>query len=140
MELCTRYFGTINYNNQNVISFENGIPGFEDLRKFTLIDVENVDNLTCLQSLEDGNICLFMVPPATLVDNYDIDVNDKIVDELELKSQEEAELYTLLNIKDNMRETTANLRCPIIINTTTNKGLQGVLENTTYEIREKIYK
>ncbi len=139
MELVTRYFGTINYDDQNVVSFESGIPGFEDLRSFTLIDVENVDNLTCLQSLDDGNVCLFMVPPATLVDNYDIDVNDNVVNELDLKSQEEAELYTLLSIKNDMSETTANLRCPIIINTTTRKGLQGILENTGYKIKEKIY-
>jgi flagellar assembly factor FliW len=138
MEMNTRYFGTLNYNENNIVSFESGIPGFENLRKFTLVDVENIDNLTCLQSLEDENVCFFMIPPAAVVGNYDVDVSDEVVKELELKTQEEAELYTILNIKDDTRQTTANLKCPIIINTTTHKGVQGMLENTSYDIRQKI--
>jgi flagellar assembly factor FliW len=138
MEMNTRYFGTLNYNENNIVSFESGIPGFENLRKFTLVDVENIDNLTCLQSLEDENVCFFMIPPAAVVGNYDVDVSDEVVKELELKTQEEAELYTILNIKDDTTQTTANLKCPIRINTTTHKGVQGMLENTSYDIRQKI--
>lgn len=138
MEMNTRYFGTINYNENNVVSFKSGIPGFEELHKFTLIDVENVDNLTCLQSLEDENVCFFMVPPATIVGNYDIDVNDEVVNELGLQNQDEAEVYTILHVKEDAKETTANLKCPIIINTTTHKGVQGMLENTNYQIRERV--
>ena len=138
MEMNTKYFGALKYNENNVVSFQSGIPGFENLRKFTLVDVENIDNLTCLQSLEDENVCFFMIPPAAVVGNYDVDVSDDVVKELELKTQEEAELYTILNIKEDTKQTTANLKCPIIINTTTHKGVQGMLENTTYDIREKI--
>jgi flagellar assembly factor FliW len=140
MEMNTRYFGTLKYGENDVVSFESGIPGFENLRKFTLVDVENIENLTCLQSLEDENVCFFMIPPAAVVGNYDVDVSDDVVKELELKTQDEAELYAILNIKDDVKQTTANLKCPIIINTTTHKGVQGMLENTIYDIREKINK
>lgn len=140
MEISTRYFGKINYSDKDVISFSSGIPGFEELKKFILIDVDNIEYLTCLQSLEDENICFFMVPPATIVGNYNIDVKDGVITEIGLNNQEDAEVYTILNIKDNPLETTANLKCPIIINSSTHKGVQGILEDSSYQFSESINK
>lgn len=138
MEINTNFFGQISYSDKNIITFESGIPGFESLRNFALIEVEDISDLTCLQSIDDENVCFFMMSPASIVGNYDIKVDDSVIDELDLKSPEEAELYSILNIPDEIKNATANLKCPIIINSTNKKAVQGLLKNTEYEMKHKV--
>lgn len=137
-EMDTRYFGRLNYTDNNVVTFESGIPGFEQLHDFALIDVEGVENLTCLQSTEDKNICFFMIPPDLVVGDFSVDVDDSVVKELDLKSPDEAELYTILNIPGEFKDATANMKCPVIINRANRHAIQGVLENVDYQIRQRI--
>ena len=39
MKLKTRVFGEIDIDDEKIITFENGIIGFPDLKRFTLISV-----------------------------------------------------------------------------------------------------
>ncbi len=140
MEINTNSFGQLNYSDENVITFENGIPGFENLNKFVLIEVKDTSNLTCLQSVDDENVSFFMMEPALIVGNYDIKLDDSVVTELELKSPEEVELYSLINIRHELKNSTANLKCPIIINSSNRKAAQGLLENTEYDMTYPMYR
>ena len=54
MKLKTRFFGEIEIDEKKVIDFEEGLPGFENLRKFLFMTDENEDAPFCwLQSIED---------------------------------------------------------------------------------------
>ena len=44
MKLTTRVFGEIDIEDEKIINFEDGIIGFPDLKKFTLIYDEEKEN------------------------------------------------------------------------------------------------
>ena len=58
----TKYFGALPYEPSAVIEFPEGIPAFEDQRKFILIDREDLKPLVFMQSLETPGLCFLTVP------------------------------------------------------------------------------
>ena len=54
MKLKTRVFGEIDIDDEKIITFENGIIGFPDLKRFTLIfNEEKKGGISWMQSLDD---------------------------------------------------------------------------------------
>ena len=50
----TKLLGEINYDEDDVIQFPHGLPGFDDFRHFVAVTLEHTDPLVFLQSLEDA--------------------------------------------------------------------------------------
>ena len=44
--------------DKNIIYFDYGLPGFEDLKKFTIVDIEDYNPFLLLHSVEDYNIAM----------------------------------------------------------------------------------
>jgi flagellar assembly factor FliW len=64
MRATTRLFGEIVYQKKDIIYFFNGLPGFEDMSKFVIID--NPDSggvFKWLQSLEQANLAFVVINP-----------------------------------------------------------------------------
>ena len=52
MQLDTKYFGRIDYAEEDVLEFPNGLFGFEDQKKFLLLPFSGSNgNMLCLQSV-----------------------------------------------------------------------------------------
>lgn len=136
MRIDTKFFGDVEIEENRIIDFADGIPGFEDLNKFVIIEVEDNPKLKCLQSIEDPNICLLLVIPWEFFEDYEIELIDKEIAELELQNETDAAVYNVVTVrKDNI---TANLLAPIVINVIKNKGRQIILQNKEYKIKQEI--
>jgi len=48
-------------------------------------------------------------------------------------------IYNVVVIPDDIRQMRANLRAPIVINPTTKKGKQVILDNEDYQLKYKIF-
>ena len=73
MKVNTRIFGEIDIDDSKIITFENGIIGFSDLKKFALIfdsEKKNKGGISWLQSLEDGNMALPVLDPLIVKPDY----------------------------------------------------------------------
>lgn len=136
MKIHTKFFGSVEIEEINIISFEEGIPGFEELSKFVIIDVEDNKNLKCLQSLENPDVCLLIMIPWQYFENYQIELTDKEIKELEIEKETDTLVYNIVTVRND--KVTANLLAPIIINVIKNKGRQIILQNKEYEIRQEI--
>ena len=66
------------------IIFKKGIPGFDSLREFIITDLEDNKKFKVLQSKE-SEISFVMTDPFEVYDNYEINLNDEIIKELEEK-------------------------------------------------------
>ena len=53
-------------NDENIINFEYGLPGFEDLKKFTIVDIEDYNPFLLLHSIEDHNIAMIVLNAGML--------------------------------------------------------------------------
>ena len=138
MQIETKFFEQIEIGEKDIITFEDGIPGFPDLRKFALLH----DNqyLSYFQSVNNKGVCFVVIPPAAIVENYDIEISDDAVVKLGVEKPDDVAIYAIVNLSEDMNKITANLKAPLLINEQNNKGVQEILDDSRYDIRHKIMK
>jgi flagellar assembly factor FliW len=139
MKIKTKFCGEMEYDDENIIVFREGIPGFPDLHKYAFIPIKDMA-FSYMQSTDDEKICFIVVPSAFVEPGYDIDISDETVEKLGVEKPEDVNVYSIVTIPDNINEMTVNLRAPILINVKNNKAVQEVLEDDKYSVRHKVIK
>lgn len=140
MKFESKYFGEIEFEEENIIVFHNGLVGFEDKTKFIVIYNPNPElPFHWLQSLDDSALTFVVCSPFAFTDKYEFDIPEMDEKELELSNPEDVLIYAITVIPDVMEETSINLKAPIVINTRTKIGKQLVLDTDKYPIKFKIF-
>lgn len=127
--------GSVKIDKEKIIEFEYGIPGFENLRKFALLQPESSFPIMWLVSLEDKQVAFPVILPQLIRSDYEIILPKDISEYLQLEKPEDAVAVCILTIPQNKEDITINLAAPIIISLNNNKGIQLLIENTEYKIR-----
>lgn len=140
MDIETRNFGVVSYNEEDILHFEEGIPGFEGLKSFILLSVEEFTPFKWLQSLDDKDIAFVIVDPKAIVKDYKVELDVETVKSLDIKDLNHILVFAIVVIPDEIEKMTANLKAPIIINAENNKGMQILLDNDDYMIKHPILK
>lgn len=71
LQLDTKYFGRIDYRPEDVLSFPNGLFGFENEREFLLLPFAgSEENLLCLQSVNAPSPAFIAMNPFSLNPQY----------------------------------------------------------------------
>ncbi len=142
MRINTRYFGTVDMDDNKVITFDEGLFGFEEYKKFVLIynnEAKERPAIQWLQSVDEQALALPVMIPVIVKPDYNPVVEDETLETLGDWNEENTSVLVTVTVPENLKEMTTNLKAPIIINTDTMKGVQTVVENQDYEIRFKIY-
>lgn len=138
----TRCFGTIDLDESKIITFEQGIMGFEDHKKWALLydmDAKETSSISWLQSLDEAELALPVVNPFCLVESYSPVVEDELLKGLGEFRDEDLIVLLALTVPGDVKKTTANLRAPFIINPETAQGIQVIVENADYPVRFQVY-
>ncbi len=136
MTIETKNFGTIEFNNDSVITFNSGLPAFENNKKFVIIAEPDTD-FYYLQSVEDGELSLVLLDLCNLMPNYDPLVSEEQLSGLGSLGNN-ISIYNVCVIKGDIQNMTVNLMAPIIINNDTNLGHQVILENEEYSVKHTL--
>lgn len=120
------------------IIFKKGILGFEELKEYTLTEIENSTVFKEITSIDEENIGFILISPFEIDSTYDIKIDDNTVEELELESPEDVFLYSIVTLTDSIENSTVNLRAPIVINRKNNLAKQIVLQDEAYEIKHPL--
>lgn len=139
MKIKTKFFGEIEIDEKQIINFVDGIPGFPEYKKYVILNDEELD-FTFLQSIDEKDLCFITLPPAAIVGDYSFDLSDETVEKLELEKPEDAATLAILNIPEDFKKMTANLKAPIVINTKNNKGIQELLDGDNYSMKHQVFK
>lgn len=128
MEIDTRY-GRQVVAKSSLLTFPEGLPGFEELRQYKLFHEEGTSTLYYLQSTEDADVRLPLVTPASCQIDYRIALSDE--EEAKLQIEPNDDILVMVTVSDNQDDPqagiTANLKAPIIINAHSRVGLQKTL-------------
>lgn len=140
METNTKYFGTIPYTEEEIITFENGIFGFEKNKQYLLIRFEE-DNagLLCLQNLEDTQLAFIVANPFVFLPDYTPQVTQTDLKKLGNPPFENLVFYTTCVLAEDMANSSTNLRCPLVINGETKQAIQVILEDSTYGFKQPFH-
>ena len=139
MKIETRDFGIIDVEEENIITFKQPVFGFEDYTQFVLVTDSNMGNGICwLQSIEQKGICFIMLNPLEICPDYAPAVMQDVLFTLQAVPKDDLDCWVIAVIGDTFRESTVNLKSPIIINHKTNLGMQVILDQD-YPIRQPIF-
>ena len=120
------------------ILFEKGIPGFEDYKYFNVNIIKDNEKFYSIVSKEDDNIGFISISPFEIKTDYEIDLDDEFIKELDIKDEKDVLVICLITLGKSLKDSTANLKAPIIINIKNNRGKQLILQDDKYKIKEPL--
>jgi flagellar assembly factor FliW len=139
MQIQTSRFGPVSLQDEDIIDFPEGILGFNDLRKFVLLDDPNDEIFAWLQSCEVGQVAFPVLEPELFAQNYKIALTKHDLESLNLKTAEKIRSFSIITIPDDATQMTANLKAPVVINIEKRMAKQIVLQDNNLAIREPIF-
>ncbi|MDR1639450.1 MAG: flagellar assembly protein FliW [Clostridiales bacterium] len=140
MKLKTKHFGEIEYDPSLAITFDEGLPGFPECKQFiVLLENKEEDTFSWLQSTDDGDLAFALINIYNVMPEYNPLVRNEEVAGLGDMSDNNLLVYNVVVIPDDIKQMRANLRAPIVINPTTKKGKQVILDNDEYELKYRIF-
>lgn len=130
MKVDTYLFGSVEIDPEKIISFPNGLVGFENCLRFTLVQENEQGASFTLQSLDDPALAFQIVDPTTLGFNYELALSDAESALLQSPAPEDVVVMQVLFKQDGDGQAaiSPNLRAPLVINTRARVGLQKVME------------
>ena len=120
------------------ILFEKGIPGFEDYKYFNINVIKDNEKFYSIVSKEDDNIGFISISPFDIKKDYEIDLDDEFVKKLNITDEKDVLVLCLITLGKTLKDSTANLKAPIIINIKNNRGKQLILQDDKYKIKESL--
>lgn len=138
MKMMTLQFGEIEVNERDVVTFSQGVPGFEKLKRFVFIQPDEELPFFFMQSVEDGDIAFLVTNPFTFVPSYEFTLPDSIQEELGIESEEEVAIWSIVTVKGSLPQSTFNLLAPIVVNAKARLGRQIILHDTSYRLQHPL--
>ncbi|GAB6107652.1 flagellar assembly protein FliW [Fusibacter bizertensis] len=143
MLLSTAQFGDVEYEPSDVITFPQGIPGFEEQRTFIIIPSGDVEfPFNTLHSTENESLAFIVTDPFLFVENYDFELSQNDADLLKISGEDDLEdvlALSIVTIPENVENTTINIMAPLMINNKEKIGKQ-ILLNEYDEVKYAIFK
>jgi len=136
MKINTKYFGEVEINSKEVLSFSKGLFGFESEKEFVLMHFDEEDSIYCLQSLNEPSLAFIVPNPFDLFPQYKPQLSDSELKSLSASSSTNLFYYVIAVLREPFHESTVNLKCPIAVNSEAKKARQIILENENYSMRE----
>lgn len=124
MKIQTQKFGEIEFPDDLIISFQDGLFGFEELKKYVLIKPD--DSLFYwLNSIEKPEIAFPMF-------------GLRVVD-LDYPQEENNEAFGIVTLNPDPLKVTINLKAPVYIDQDNKRGFQKILDNEKYSLYYNLF-
>ena len=139
MTVQTDYYGLVEYEEESLIRFPEGLFGFPELKKYLpLLINEEDDSMILLQSVEQPAVAFALINPAFLLSDYFPILTPEELSFLGVEDSEELSFLAICVMHDDYLENTVNLKSPLAINPETRIGMQVILEHSPYSFRHKL--
>ncbi|MCK5541272.1 MAG: flagellar assembly protein FliW [Desulfobacterales bacterium] len=139
MKIMTRQFGEIEIDETKIINVPAGIPGFQDKKRYSMLQKEEAAPFLFFQSVDDPNLSFVILDPKSVMPDYLVEAKDINTVVSWDCDNDEISLFVIVTIPNGDPESaTANFLAPLVINTKRKEGLQLILQNTTYSCQHPL--
>ncbi len=136
MKIATKFLGEIEIGEQDILTFEHGLLGLENEKKFVLLPIDADLPLAILQSVDNVEIGFVVAYPFAFKKDYSFDISEDDREQLQIGKEEDVLTYSIVTMKETFQDSTINLLAPLIINMDKKCGKQIVLQdNKSYSLR-----
>ena len=123
-----------------IIHFPKGLIGYPEHTSFRLLEAQDGFPLKFLQSTLDPDVSFSCMDAAAIKLDYEVPLSPEEAEFLSLATPEEAMVLAILVVPpDNIREMTANLAGPVVINAKSRVGRQIALDSRVYPLAFKVF-
>ena len=132
-------FGTSETHEEKIINFPAGLPGFEELHRFIIIEASNTKPIYWLQSVENKDIALPVIISFAILNDYNINIRENELDDLFVESKNDLLVLNVVVIPEDMTKMTVNLAAPVVINAKRGVGKQIIIDASELPLRYPVY-
>ncbi len=138
VNLLTEKFGNLCIGKENIITFENGMLGFEELKQYVIVDIEECLPFEWLVSVKDPLVAFPILNPTPFFSDYNPMKYINDMQSLLIKDKKNVEIFCTVTLGNNPSDITINLKGPVIINMENKKGKQFVVSEDYYSLHHPI--
>ncbi|HUB82522.1 MAG TPA: flagellar assembly protein FliW [Bryobacteraceae bacterium] len=142
-EIDTTNFGTISFAPESIFEFPNGLPGFDERRRFLPVQNPRTAPLLFLQSLEDPALCFTTLPIWVVDPHYRLHITAQDLELLGFAANRQprigSEVLCLAVLSLRPAGTTANLLAPVVVNLKNYKAVQAVSPELRYSHQQPLF-
>lgn len=141
MKFRTTRFGEIEYPEEVVITFPDGVLGYPEDHPYILLEHDAEGSpFKWLQSLSNPDLAFIVIEPAQVNPDYAIKLDVDTVRIIGTEHPEECAMMSIVNVpKGRPHGMTANLKAPLVVNAETRRGRQVVLSTQAYAISTPVF-
>ena len=142
MKSKTKIFGEIEISEEKIVTFQDGIIGFPEMKRFALLHDEERGakaGLRFLQSLDEPGFAMPVMDPLAVKPDYDPEVDDELLASAGHITEENLLVLVTVSIPGDLTQMSVNLQGPIIINIDEHKACQLIVENSDYPVKFPVY-
>jgi flagellar assembly factor FliW len=137
VKVTTKAYGTIDVDERQKILFPHGLFGFESFREYVLLDADR-QPFYWLQSVDVEQIAFILVNPFLFRPDYEVNIGNEELEDIGIRSPEEALIFSIVTIPPDDGPMTANLQGPVVINRDSRQGKQAILADPRWKTRHDI--
>lgn len=133
MAACqTKYDGIIEFTDDSVFVFPEGLIGFEGEISFLPLQPPGAEPLVLLQSTITPELCFIALPVRVVDPEYQLAIVPEDLPRLGLPANRQPAIgadvlcLALITIHDGGEGTTANLLAPVVVNLKTRRAVQCI--------------
>lgn len=141
MIIETRDFGTVEIDDEKVIHFAQGIPGFDEYKDYVILydhDGEERELFSWLQCATEPSLAFPVVDPFQLMETYNPMIEDDLLEPLGDFEDEDLMVLLLATVPADVKKTSVNMKAPILINARNYQAMQVIVENEDYQIKHML--
>jgi flagellar assembly factor FliW len=138
MRVTTIRFGELDIPDAKIITMAKPILGFEQLKRYCIIESGDFEPFMWFQSVEDPAVAFIIVNPLFFCPDYRIEVNPKEIEEIRVADVKTVETYVIATIPADPGRMSVNMQGPILINTKTRLAKQLVMVNSDYKLKHYV--
>lgn len=128
----------IDYDENEVITFEEGLVGMPNLRRMVLVREEGVEPFLWLASVEGPATTFLVADPRSLFSGYRPEVPEDVACRLGLEPGEAPLVLSIVTIGRDWTGSTANLRAPVFVGSGRMRGAQAILATSAFRVNERL--
>ena len=132
-------FGEIDFEEKQIVTFPDGILGFEELKRFGVITIEEYKPFQWLTSLDDPELVFPIISPVFVSSIYSPELNRNDMETLKATNPDELAIFTIVTFGEDIKEATVNLKGPVLINAKKRLGKQMILNSDDYPTRQLLF-